>query len=71
MIPYSEIEDFYKKAQDLIYQHGSDIKIHVVRNTYPYVITVQVMRTTHTFRIIRHNNLETLMDRLNEWLLAP
>ena len=71
MIPYCEIQDFYRRAQDLLDQYGSDIKIHIVRHTYPYMITVRVMRTTHTFRIIRHNDLETLMDRLNEWLLAP
>ena len=69
MISYWKVQRTFEKAKDLITQYDSDASIEILKHTYPYVMRLMLKDEVHTYRIVKQENLITVIKKLKQFLL--
>ena len=69
MIGYWKVQRTFEKAKDLITQYDSDASIEILKHTYPYVLRLTLKNEVHTYRIVKQENLITVIKKLKQFLL--
>ena len=69
MISYWKVQRTFEKAKDLITQYDSDASIEILKHTYPYVMRLMLKHEVHTYRIVKQENLITVIKKLKQFLL--
>ena len=68
MVRYDQVVAVCNKAQDLIQRYNSDVRVEILKHSYPYVLQIQLMAQKHTFRVIRKWNLKYFLKILYRYL---
>ena len=69
MISYWKVQRTFEKAKDLITQYDSDASIEILKHTYLYVMILMLKHEVHTYRIVKQENLITVIKKLKQFLL--
>ena len=69
MISYWKVQRTFEKAKDLITQYDSDASIEILKHTYPYIMRLTLKHEVHTYRIVKQENLITVIKKLKQFLL--
>ena len=69
MISYWKVQRTFEKAKDHITQYDSDASIEILKHTYPYVMRLTIKCEVHTYRIVKQENLITVIKKLKQFLL--
>ena len=68
MLSYEQVTAVYNHAQELIDSYNSDVRITILKHSYPYVLQIQFLAHKHTFHVIRKRNLQYFLKILHRYL---